>query len=114
MSGRAKRRTIKIESPCLWQQTGVRDASPVQPVIKQTRPETIALNHLPAGRCARIIDILGHPDHVHQLEEFGVRGGRQIEMFRPGNPCIIRLAGNKVCLRAGDLLHVLVEPAAAP
>ena len=33
-------------------------------------------------------------------------------MFRAGNPCIIRLAGHKVCLRADDLLHVLVEPAA--
>jgi hypothetical protein len=34
-------------------------------------------------------------------------------MFRRGNPCIIRLAGNKICLRADDLLHVLVEPVAA-
>ena len=31
-------------------------------------------------------------------------------MFRPGNPCIIRMAGNKVCLRSDDLLQVLVEP----
>lgn len=56
--------------------------------------------------------ILGHPDHVHRLEEFGLRRGIKIEMFRPGNPCIIRLAGNKVCLRDDSLLRVMVEPLA--
>jgi Fe2+ transport system protein FeoA len=74
--------------------------------------QTIALRNLPAGRCARIARILGHPDRVHQLEEFGLCGGTKIEMFRPGNPCILRLAGHKVCFRADDLLHVLVEPTA--
>jgi Fe2+ transport system protein FeoA len=75
--------------------------------------KVIRLRHLPAGHCAHIAQIVGHPDHVHRLEEFGLRGGTKIEMFRPGNPCIIRLAGNKVCLRADDLLSVLVEPTAA-
>ena len=77
---------------------------------RKSDPQTISLKRLPVGRCGRISHILGHPDHVHQLEEFGLRGGTMIEMFRPGNPCILRLAGNKVCLRADDLLHVLVEP----
>ena len=51
------------------------------------------------------------PDHVHRLEEFGLRGGVAIRMFQPGNPCIIHLDGNKVCLRADAYLQVLVEPA---
>ena len=67
----------------------------------------------PPGTLPRSSRSSGHPDHVHRLEEFGLRGGTKIEMFRPGNPCIIRLAGNKVCLRADDLLSVLVEPTAA-
>jgi ferrous iron transport protein A len=73
----------------------------------------VPLRQLPAGHRAQIARILGHPDHVHRLEEFGLRGGATIEMFRPGNPCIIRLAGNKVCLRSDDILNVLVEPVAA-
>jgi len=81
--------------------------------VKKPHPKAIPLHHLPAGRCAHIVDILGHPDHVHRLEEFGLRGGTRIEMFRPGNPCIIRLAGAKVCLRSDDRLNVLVEPTAA-
>jgi ferrous iron transport protein A len=78
------------------------------------RPTTaIPLHRLSAGQSAQIVDILGHPDHVHRLMEFGLRGGMKIEMFRPGNPCIIRLAGNKICLRSDDRLSVLVEPTAA-
>jgi ferrous iron transport protein A len=70
------------------------------------------LSRLPAGRRAVVARILGHADNVHRLEEFGLRKGTRIEMFRPGNPCILRLAGNKICLRADELLSVLVEPMA--
>jgi ferrous iron transport protein A len=84
------------------------------PIVKtQQRRQGIPLKRLPAGHSAYVTHIVGHPDHVHRLEEFGLRGGTKIEMFRPGNPCIIRMAGGKVCLRADDLLHVLVEPVAA-
>ena len=81
-------------------------------VKKQTPRQAIPLKQLSVGQCARIARVVGHPDQVHQLAEFGLRGGTKIEMFRRGNPCIIRLAGSKVCLRADDLLNVLVEPAA--
>lgn len=73
----------------------------------------VSLSRLAAGQSARVSRILGQPDHVHRLEEFGLRCGSQIEMFRPGNPCIVRLAGNKVCLRLDDLLDVLVQPLGA-
>jgi ferrous iron transport protein A len=85
---------------------------PRMPFVKPS-PRAIPLCRLPAGHFAKIVDILGNPDHVHRLREFGLRGGMKIEMFRPGNPCIIRLAGNKVCLRSDDRLNVLVEPTAA-
>lgn len=70
----------------------------------------IPLSLLPKGRSAYINRVSGRADHVHRLEEFGLRGGAKIEMFRPGNPCIIRMAGNKVCLRSDELLQVLVVP----
>ncbi len=75
-----------------------------------SHPRTIPLNELRAGHCARVACVAGKPDHVHQLAEFGLRRGARIEMFRRGNPCILRLAGHKFCLRADDLFHVLVEP----
>ncbi len=75
--------------------------------------ELVSLNRLLAGQSARVGKIVGRADHVHRLEEFGIRGGTKVQMFRPGNPCIVRLAGSKFCLRADDLLRVLVRPAAA-
>jgi ferrous iron transport protein A len=74
--------------------------------------ELIPLNLLQAGNTAAIEQLLGRPEQVHRLEELGLRGGAQIEMLQPGSPCIIRLAGQKLCFRADDLLRVLVRPGA--
>jgi len=73
----------------------------------------IPLNRLQPGQSASVSRIVGRPDHVHRLEEFGLLGGTKIQMFRPGNPCIIRMAGNKICLRADEMLDILVLPAHA-
>ena len=70
----------------------------------------IPLDQLRTGQAAHISRIHGHPENVHRLEEFGLRGGTRIEMFRPGNPCIIRMAGNKICFRADDGLSISVVP----
>ena len=69
----------------------------------------IPLNRLKAGQSAQVTRIVGPLEHVHRLEEFGLRRGITIQMFRSGNPCIVRMAGNKVCLRSGKLLNVLVK-----
>jgi ferrous iron transport protein A len=71
---------------------------------------TIPLQSLPAGEAAAVFRILGKPEDVHRLEEFGIRRGTRVEMFRAGNPCILRVAGNKFCLRADEMLRVMVEP----
>ena len=70
----------------------------------------IPLNLLRRGQSADVGRIDGQPDHVHRLSEMGFRGGSRVEMFRPGNPCIVRIGGNKVCIRSDDLLRVLVRP----
>jgi ferrous iron transport protein A len=71
--------------------------------------DLIPLNRLKPGQFAQVGRILGPADHVHRLEEFGLRSGTTIQMFRPGNPCIVRMAGNKVCLRSDESLNVLVR-----
>lgn len=71
--------------------------------------EVIPLNRLKVGQSAQVSRIMGAVEHVHRLEEFGLRTGTTIEMFRAGTPCIVRLAGGKVCLRADKLLDVLVK-----
>jgi Fe2+ transport system protein FeoA len=72
--------------------------------------KSLPLSSLHAGQSALVSRIAGQPDRVHRLEEFGLRGGTRIQMFRPGNPCILRMAAGKVCFRSDDLLQVFVEP----
>jgi ferrous iron transport protein A len=74
----------------------------------------IPLSLLKRGQSAYVGQIDGRADHVHRLRELGLAQGSKIEMFRPGNPCIIRMAGNKVCIRSDDLLRVLVRPNGTP
>lgn len=89
--------------------------SPAPPSYERNAVEPlISVHRLQSGQSAQIRKIIGRPDHVHRLEEFGLRGGTRVEMFRTGNPCILRLSGNKVCLRADDLLQILVTPADSP
>lgn len=68
----------------------------------------IPLHELAPGQTAYIGRIVGQVEHVHRLEELGLQQGMRVEMFRAGNPCILRLAGNKVCLRADNRVNVLV------
>jgi ferrous iron transport protein A len=75
--------------------------------------DLIPLSLLPTGQSARVDQVLGLPDEVHRLEELGLRGGASIEMVQSGSPCIIRLAGHKLCFRADELLSVLVRLGAA-
>lgn len=69
---------------------------------------TIPLARLVSGQSAIVRRIVGRTEDVHRLEEFGLRDGVPIEMFRQGNPCILRLMGGKVCLRANRSLEVFV------
>ena len=53
--------------------------------------KSIPLNELLTGQWAHVSRIAGEPDDVHRLQEFGLRGGTRIQMFRRGNPCIFRM-----------------------
>jgi len=70
----------------------------------------VPLSRLRTGQSAVIGRIVGRAEDVHRLEEFGFRHGTPVEVFRQGIPCILRLAGGKVCLRADRSLKILVVP----
>lgn len=76
--------------------------------------KSVPLNSLRVGQSATVSRITGQPDRVHRLEEFGLRAGTRIQMFRQGDPCILRMVAGKVCFRTDDLLRVFVEPDALP
>lgn len=70
--------------------------------------ELIPLTLLRAGQSARISQVFGASDLVHRLHEMGLRAGVQIEMIRPGNPCLVRLDGCKLGFRGDEATRVLV------
>lgn len=73
--------------------------------------DLIPLHRMARGQIACVASVLGRPSDVHRLHEMGLRDGTDVEMLRPGTPCIIRLAGSKLCFRGGDQTRVLVKPA---
>ena len=68
---------------------------------------------LAPGQSADVGRVVGSPETVHRLEELGLRGGATIEMVQNGSPCIIRLAGQKLCFRAEELVRVMVRGVAS-
>jgi Fe2+ transport system protein FeoA len=71
--------------------------------------ELIPLGQLAAGCRATVAAVMGVSEQVHRLRELGLRDGAPVEMLQPGSPCIVRLAGHKLCFRADELLKVLVK-----
>ncbi len=71
--------------------------------------DIIPLNLLRTGQTARVDQLLGQPDQIHRLQELGLRNGVELTMLQSGSPCIIRLAGQRLCFRADEVTSVLVE-----
>jgi len=69
----------------------------------------IPLNRLPAGETALIAEVIGRSDQVQRIKELGFHDGVEITMVQSGSPCIVRLGGQTLCIRANELLNVLVR-----
>jgi|GEM_PF-1750884 Fe2+ transport system protein FeoA len=70
----------------------------------------IPLACCPEGLPVRIEAITGPVAEVHRLRELGFRPGCRLQVLRCGNPCIVQLNGQKLCLRYSPEVQVLVEP----
>jgi Fe2+ transport system protein FeoA len=69
----------------------------------------IPLHLLQRGQLAEIGELVGKPDQIHRLHELGLRSGSTVEMIQPGSPCIVRLAGQRLCFRHSETIGVLVR-----
>ena len=69
----------------------------------------IPLTLLRAGQGGRIGAILGAGGVVSRLREMGLRAGATVEIIRSGSPCILRLDGQKICVRSDEMTGVLVR-----
>jgi len=74
-------------------------------------PDLIPLERLRAGEAAQVVEVVGSPEQVQRIKELGLQRGAEFSVVRSGRPCIIRLAGQTLCIRAAESLGVLVRPA---
>jgi ferrous iron transport protein A len=70
----------------------------------------LPLTVLRVGQVARVVHVLGDSRCVDHLREVGLCAGAEVEMLRGGSPCIVRLDGQRLCLRADELASVMVAP----
>ena len=73
----------------------------------------VPLTLLRAGQCGRIGEIVGVGGLVQRLREMGLRAGAEIQMIKAGSPCILRLDGQKICVRSDEMRGVLVRTGTA-
>jgi Fe2+ transport system protein FeoA len=74
----------------------------------------IPLHLLQIGEPAVVEDLDGPDASVHRLREMGVEPGAEIEIVQDGCPCIVRIGGQRLCLRLDDSITIFVSPAPLP
>jgi Fe2+ transport system protein FeoA len=75
-------------------------------------PEPVPLDMLRPGEWADVADVAGEPGWVCRMAEMGLQAGCRVQMLQDGSPCLLRLAGCKLCLRGDDSAQILVRPLA--
>jgi Fe2+ transport system protein FeoA len=68
------------------------------------------LDMLRAGEWAEVEEVTGQPGWVGRLAELGIRQGCRLQVVQPGSPCLLNVAGCKLCLRSGECSRIMVRP----
>ena len=72
----------------------------------------LPLDMLRAGEWAEGEEVSGQPGWVCRLAELGIRAGCRLQVVQPGSPCLLNVAGCRLCLRPDDSSQILVRPVA--
>ena len=81
----------------------------IQSCTKASGADLVPLYCLRAGQGGCVGAVVGTCDVVHRLREMGLYDGAQVQMLRPGSPCIIRLHGQRLGFRMDDCACVMVR-----
>ncbi len=96
----------KIETPTLpWLLTG-------RPAV--TSDLLLPLELLQPGEWADVADVQGEPAWVCRLAELGLGVGCRLQMLQAGCPCLLRIGGCRLSLRAEARQSILVRPVLGP
>jgi Fe2+ transport system protein FeoA len=70
----------------------------------------LPLDMLAAGETADVADVCGDPSWVGRLAELGIREGCRLQVLQPGSPCLLDIAGCRLCIRGCESSQILVRP----
>jgi ferrous iron transport protein A len=70
----------------------------------------LPLDMLRPGQWADVTDVGGDPTWVSRMAELGLRAGCRLQMLQSGTPCLLQVAGCKLCLRSEMSFQILVRP----
>jgi ferrous iron transport protein A len=68
----------------------------------------VPMTLLRVGQSGKIGEVISG-GMIHRLREMGLRVGAKVQMIRAGSPCILRLDGQKICVRSDEMTGVLVR-----
>ena len=74
----------------------------------------LPLDMLRPGQWAEVAEVGGDPSWVCRMADLGLRAGSRVQMLQGGSPCLLRVAGCKLCLRGDDSAQILVCPVEVP
>lgn len=73
----------------------------------------LPLDWLRPGEWADVAEVSGEPGWVNRMAELGIRSGSRLCVVQAGSPCLLQVAGTRLCLRGDDGSRILVRPCAA-
>lgn len=73
----------------------------------------LPIHILRSNERARIVDLFGDTTTLHRFDEMGLSVGTEVQMIRPGTPCIVAMAGKRLSLRLEEGTEIFVEIANA-
>ena len=71
--------------------------------------DLVPLKFVSAGNEAEVEAVTGDERLVQRLQEMGICAGCKLKVVCPGSPCIIKVAGSKLCFRDNDVNNILVR-----
>lgn len=74
----------------------------------------LPLEMLQTGEWADVAEITGEPGWVGRMAELGFCVGCRLQMLQAGCPCLLRVGGCRLSLRAETSQSILVRPVPAP
>lgn len=70
----------------------------------------LPLELLQPGEWADVAEIRGEPSWIGRMAELGVCIGCRLQMLQAGCPCLLRVGGCRLSLRADGPQSILVRP----